>query len=250
MPTDPPRISLVIPAYNEEENLAEAVAEAARALPAISAAWEIVLVNDGSADATGAVADGLSAADPTHVRVVHHPENRGKGAALRSGMATARGPIVAFTDADLPFDMEALVRAHTCLVETGADLVAGYRTNRERYSLRRRISSGTYNRLVRLALGLPFDDVAFALKLMRREVFESAGLQSDGGFADVELLARAHAAGYRIERVGVAFTPRVRGVSTMASAGSVLHIARDLVLFRLGQLGGRAARRAARIPAV
>ena len=229
------RIALVLPAFNEEENITEAVAEAASVLPSISPAWEVIVVNDGSSDATGAIADRLAEDYADHVHVVHHAQNRGKGAALRSGVSATTAPIVAYTDADLPFDMDALVKAHELLVETGADLVAGYRTNRERYSMQRRIYSGTYNFLVRSALGLPFDDVSFALKLMRREVFEEAALQSDGGFADVELLARVHAAGRRIERIGVAFSPRTRGESTMARPSSVLGIFRDLVLFRYRQ---------------
>ncbi len=238
-----PALSLVLPALNEAENLTDAVAQASFALEGVGVAWEIVVVDDGSTDATGALADRLAAEDP-RLRVVHHPTNRGKGAALRTGVAAARAPVVAFTDADLPFDMEALGRAYRQLVGTDADLVAGFRTNRERYSLRRRVYSGTYNALVRTLLGIPLDDVGFALKLMRREVFEEADLQSDGGFADVELIARAYLAGRRIERVGVAFSPRTRGTSTMAGPRSVLGIVRDLVLFRLGRLGDRSARRA------
>ncbi len=232
----PPVITLVLPAYNEAANLEQAVAEAAQALPEISPHWELVVVNDGSSDATGALADQLAAADPDHVRAVHHPVNRGKGAAVRTGVGAARAPVVAFTDADLPFDMHALVQAYALLSETGADLVAGYRTNPERYSLRRRLYSGTYNRLVRAVVGIPFNDVGFALKLMRREAYEAADPQSDGGFADVELLARVRAGGGRIERIGVAFVPRTRGESTMARPASVLGILRDLVLFRLGWL--------------
>ncbi|MEM1115765.1 MAG: glycosyltransferase family 2 protein [Bacteroidota bacterium] len=231
-----PALSIVLPAYNEAENLPEAVAQIRSALDAAGLDWELIAVDDGSADATGAIADRLGAED-ARVRAVRHDMNRGKGAALRTGFAAARAPVVGYTDADLPFDMEALGRAYTRLVETGADMVAGYRTNRERYSLRRRIYSGTYNALVRALLGLPLDDVGFALKVMRREVFEAADLHSDGGFADVELIARAYRAGARIERVGVAFTPRVRGTSTMAGPASVAGIVRDMVRFRLGRLG-------------
>ena len=153
-----------------------------------------------------------------------------------------------YTDTDLPSDMEALGRAYRHLAETDADMVAGIRTNRERYSLRRRLFSGTYNALVRTILGVPHDDVGFALKVMRREVFEQARLQSDGGFADVELIARAHRVGARIERVGVEFTPRERGTSTMAGPRSVAGIVRDMILFRLGRLGGTRQRPLAAVP--
>lgn len=229
-----PLVSIVIPAYNEVESLEAAIAEASAALETVGD-WEIVVVDDGSTDGTDALARSLAS---DRVKVEVHPENRGKGAALRTGVAASRAPVVGFTDADRPFDMEALVRAYHRLVETDADLVAGFRTNRERYSLRRRIYSGTYNRLVRALLGVPLDDVGFALKLMRRETFEAARLQSDGGFADVELIARAYRAGAKIERVGVEFTPREHGVSKMAGAASVAGILRDMALFRLGRLGG------------
>ncbi len=237
----PPAVSLVLPAFDEVENLEDAVAQARGPLAAIDPGWELVIVDDGSTDGTAALADRIAAADP-HVRVVHHPENRGKGVALRTGVAAARAPVVGWTDADLPFDMEALARAHARLVETGADLVAGIRTNREQYSLRRRVLSGGYNALVRALLGVPLDDVGFALKLMPRATFERADLQSDGGFIDAELMAWAHRRRLTIERVGVAFTPRVRGTSTMAEPASVAGILRDLVLFRLGRLRPRRAR--------
>ena len=192
-------------------------------------------MDDGSGDRTGALADEIAAADP-RVTALRHPENRGKGAALRTGVAATVAPVVGYTDTDLPFDMEALGRAYARLVATGADLVAGVRVNRERYSARRRVVSGTYNALVRALLGLPLDDVGFALKMMRRETFDAARLRSDGGFVDVELMARTHRAGRRIERVGVEFTPRVRGTSTMAEPASVAGIMRDMVRFRLGRL--------------
>lgn len=236
MPAAPPALSIVLPALNEAENLPEAVAQIRAALDAAAIAWETVVVDDGSTDGTGEIADRLGVEDG-RVRVVRHAENRGKGAALRSGFAATRAPIVGYTDADLPFDMEALGRAYARLVESGADLVAGFRTNRERYSMRRRVYSGAYNALVRALLGLPLDDVGFALKVMRRETFEAADLHSDGGFADVELIARAYRAGARIERIGVAFTPRERGTSTMAGPASVAGIVRDMVRFRLGRLG-------------
>ena len=239
-----PVVSLVLPAFNEVENLADAVAAAAEALDGLGPDWQIVVVDDGSTDGTGDLADRLAAGDP-RVLAARHPENRGKGAALKTGVALATAPVVGYTDADLPFDMEALVRAYARLAETGADLVAGLRVNRERYGLRRRVVSGVYNALVRAVLGVPHDDLGFALKMMRRETFERAELQSDGGFVCVELVAKTHAAGLRIERVGVEFTPRTRGTSTMAGPASVANIVGDLVRYRLGLFrSGRLAARA------
>ena len=231
----PPALAIVLPAFNEAENLARAVAEVAAALDTVTAHWEIVIVDDGSTDGTGALAERIASGD-RRITALRHPENRGKGAALRTGVAATTAPVVGYTDTDLPFDMEALARAYDRLTETGADLVAGVRVNRERYSLRRRVFSGTYNAMVRALLGLPLDDVGFALKMMRRETFDAARLQSDGGFVDVELMAHAHRAGRHIERVGVEFTPRVAGTSTMAGPASVAGIVWDMARFRLGRL--------------
>ncbi len=231
----PPDLAIVLPAFDEAENLTQAVAEVAAALDATGARWEVVIVDDGSTDGTGALAAKIAQTD-ARITALGHARNRGKGAALRTGVAATTAPVVGYTDTDLPFDMEALGRAYQRLAETGADLVAGVRVNRERYSLRRRVFSGSYNALVRALLGLPLDDVGFALKMMRRETFEAARLQSDGGFVDVELMARTHRAGRRIERIGVEFTPRVSGTSTMAGPASVAGIVADMVRFRLGRL--------------
>ncbi|HYE57732.1 MAG TPA: glycosyltransferase family 2 protein, partial [Rhodothermales bacterium] len=84
-------LTLVLPAYNEEDNLVEAVRQALPHLDAITPAWEIVLVNDGSTDATGALADGLAAESGGRIRVVHLTQNGGLGAALRAGFSAARG---------------------------------------------------------------------------------------------------------------------------------------------------------------
>ena len=188
----PPAVALVLPALNEADNLAEAVAQATAALDRVDGGWELVIVDDGSTDGTAGLADRLAEAD-ARVRAVHHPENRGKGVALRTGVAATTAPVVGWTDADLPFDMEALGRAVARLGETGADLVAGVRTNREEYSLRRRILSGGYNALVRTLLGVPMDDVARHLdtnrnalykllhdaRLRLRKAFEARGLTPD-----------------------------------------------------------------------
>ena len=97
------RLSYFFPAHNEEANLRGLVAEALETLPSLADAFEIIIVNDGSRDATGAIADELAAAHPGVVRAVHHPTNLGYGAALRSGFRAARHDLVAFTDGDRQF---------------------------------------------------------------------------------------------------------------------------------------------------
>ncbi|MBI3747076.1 MAG: glycosyltransferase family 2 protein, partial [Chloroflexi bacterium] len=104
-----PAVSYFFPAHNEEANLRGLVEEALATLPDLAEAFEIIVVDDGSGDATPRIADELAAADP-RVRVVHHPRNRGYGAALRSGFGAARYELLAFTDGDRQFRVADLGR--------------------------------------------------------------------------------------------------------------------------------------------
>ncbi|HEX9551113.1 MAG TPA: glycosyltransferase family 2 protein, partial [Candidatus Limnocylindrales bacterium] len=97
-----PALSYFFPAHNEEANLRGLVEEALATLPSLADTFEIVIVDDGSRDATPRIADELAAADP-RVRAVHHPRNLGYGAALRSGFGAARHGLIAFTDGDRQF---------------------------------------------------------------------------------------------------------------------------------------------------
>lgn len=237
-----PVVSLVLPALNEVENLEEAVAQARGPLAEIDPDWEIVIVDDGSTDGTGDLAERLADRDG-RIRVVHHAENRGLGAAVRSGFEAARGTLLIYADSDLPFDMAALAEAHRVMQATGADLVTGFRTNREVEGPLRHVQSVVYTKLINALLGFPVRDVNFALKLMRREVAEKARLTSDGSFIDAELVARAKEEGFSMVQFGVLYTPRVRGESTLARPGVIVEILRDLTLFRLGR--GRRRRQSA-----
>ena len=237
MPDALPYLSLVLPAYNEEGNLEQAVAQSIAPLSAITESWEIVIVNDASTDRTPAVADGLAAAHPGRVRVVHHAQNAGLGGAIRTGFAAARGDVLAYCDADLPFDMDDLVRAHEILVATGADVVNGVRVNRKDLEgPRRRAITRVYNAIIEGALHLGVRDVNCPLKLVRRSAYERMDLRSIGCFIDAEILAEARRAGLKIEEVDAHYRIRVEGVSTLTRPSVVLAVLRDVALFRTGRL--------------
>ncbi len=231
-----PHISLVLPAYNEEENLDAAVVEALPHLRAVSGAWEIVVVNDASTDRTAEVAERLAAAHEGRVRPVHHRHNLGLGGAIRTGFAAARGAVVVYCDSDLPFEMHAVRRAHDLMQEAGVDLVVGYRSGRGEDSPLRRAYTRGYNVLVSGLLGLRVRDVNCPLKMLRREVIERIRLASTGSFIDAEILVRAQAAGFTRAELEVVYTPRVRGTSTLARPSVVAGILRDLARYKLGLL--------------
>ena len=163
------RLSYFFPAHNEEANLRGLVEEALETLPALAETFEIIIVNDGSRDATGTIADELAAAHPDVVRAVHHPTNLGYGAALLSGFRAARYELVAFTDGDRQFRVADLGRLIERLAEADApDIVVGYRIKRAD-PLIRTVYARLYRFANRIWFGLKVRDVDCACKLFRRE---------------------------------------------------------------------------------
>ena len=189
--------------------------------------YEVLLVDDGSTDGTGAIIDELAAADP-HVRVVHHGRNRGLGAGIKTGFTEARGNVVLYTDADLPADLAEVRKALRLLRIYDADIVSAYRHDRTGEGTKRAVYSFAYNWLVRLAFGLRVRDVNFAFKLIRREVLDKIRLASEGSFIDAELLIRAQQAGFEIIQFGVDYFPRTRGESTLASNATIFKMLREM----------------------
>jgi glycosyltransferase involved in cell wall biosynthesis len=209
-------LSVVLPAHNEEENLADAVREAIAAAEQVSRRQEIVVVDDGSQDATAELAEALAAMD-SRVRLVRHERNRGYGCAVRSGISAARMEWVLLTDADLQFDLGQLTEfaPHTA----DAELVVGYRAQRSDPLIRRLNASG-WNAFVHLLFHLPVQDVDAAFKLIRRDTLDGLALISTGAAIDTELLAKASRTGARIVELPVTHRPRVAG----EPSGANLHV--------------------------
>ena len=224
-----PSISAFFPAYNEEANVGAMVERLGAVLPQVADDYEIIVVNDGSQDRTAEVADKLAAADPC-VRVIHHPQNRKLGGCLKTGFAEARGELVLYTDADLPFDMDEARKAVRLLRLYDAHIVSAFRFDRTGEGFRRAVYSYLYNHLVRMLLGLRLRDVNFACKLVHRDVLDHLELKSEGSFIDVELLARAQRLGFQIVQFGVDYFPRTRGISTLSSNAVILHIVKEMLM--------------------
>lgn len=227
------RLSYFFPAHNEEANLRPLVGEALMALPEIAEAWEIVIVDDGSRDATPRIADELAAANPGFVRAVHHPTNLGYGAALRSGLAAARHDLVGFTDGDRQFRVADLARLTARLAEPDApDVVAGYRIRRAD-PLVRTVYARLYRLANRIFFGLRVRDVDCACKLFRREALEGIRIESGGAFFSAELLIKLQASGHSVAEVGIPHYPRTAGSATGARPSVVFRAVRDFWALRL-----------------
>jgi glycosyltransferase involved in cell wall biosynthesis len=223
-----PSVSLVIPMFNEEENIEHAIACAAEALDACSDDWEIVIVNDASTDRSAALVERLAVADP-RIRLLQHTKNQKLGATLRTGYAAATRSLVVYMDADLPFDPHVIGRAIQALRVTRADVIAGYRLDRTTEGFRRTVYSYLYNTLIGLLFGWPHRDINFSFKLMRLEVLQAVELRSEGSLIDAELIVKARNLGFVIQQLGLDYFPRSRGLSTLSSPGVIVKILRELI---------------------
>jgi glycosyltransferase involved in cell wall biosynthesis len=235
-----PALSYFFPAHNEEANLEALVHEALDALPALAERFEIIAVDDGSRDATPAIADRLAAEHPGVVRAVHHPTNLGYGAALRSGFRAARYDLVCFTDGDRQFQVADLGRLTARLAGPDApDVVAGYRIRRADPPIRT-----VYARLYKLAnrvwFGLPVRDVDCACKLFRRAALEGIRVESGGAFFSAELLIKLRAAGRSLAEVGIPHYPRTAGSPTGAKVSVIWRAVKDFWGLRLRMWSNRA----------
>ena len=222
-------LSIVLPAYNEEANAASAVEQVSAVAQQLGMDYEIILVNDGSADRTGEIGRELEQRIP-NFRLVEHYPNRGYGGSLKAGFAAASKELIAFTPADKQFDFSEITLLLERLDE--ADIVSGYRADRQDAFIRRLNGFG-WNMVVRLLFGRLCRDIDCGFKLFRREILEHVNIASDGAMIDTEFLAGAKSRGYRITDVPVTHLPRVTGEATGANLKVIIKAFRDLARFRL-----------------
>lgn len=221
-----PRWCLVLPAYNEEENLACVVDDVVATFERLGHDCDILIVDDGSTDRTPDIAEQY-AAKFDYIQVVHHPTNLGFGGALRTGYARAAGDLVVVIPTDRQFRCEDLDKCLPHLHDH--DIVSCVRHQRQD-PLARRIASGTYRRLMRLLFGLSLADINW-VKIYRTALIQRIEIQSQGPFIDTEILVKSHRLGARIAQVDVPHYPRIAGQATGAGLRAMAKTFTDL--FRL-----------------
>lgn len=236
-PSPVPALSYFFPAHDEAENIEALVTEALAELPALAERFEIICVDDGSRDGTAGLADRLASEHPGVVRVVRHPVNRGYGAAVRSGLAAARHPLICFTDGDRQFRIRDLATLLARLEQghpsgAPADVVAGYRIRRADPFLRLAYAR-IYRACLRVFFGLAVRDPDCACKLFRREALEGVRVESGGAFLSAELLIKIEARGGRLVEQGVPHYPRLAGRASGANPRVVARAVRDFWMLRL-----------------
>jgi glycosyltransferase involved in cell wall biosynthesis len=207
-------LSVVIPAYNEEGALERVVRGLLELSPSCAREFEIIIVDDGSVDATPRIADRLAVGS---VRVFHHGENRGFGAAFRTGIEAARGEYVILVPADDQFPPEDLRRF---LAPPEADLVIGYRVRRPDPPMRR-LATTVLRMLMLIGFGVTFRDIQW-VKLYRRALLSRLDLSSCGIGIDAEIVVKATAVGARIREIPVGYRERRTGTATGGRPGRVI----------------------------
>ena len=224
----PIRLSLVVPLYNEQENVEPLVARVHEAMRASPWAWELILVDDGSADGTLALLDAERARYGEHVRVVGLRRNFGQTAAMQAGIEAARGELIVTLDGDLQNDPADIVRMVEHLLANDLDVVAGWRKQRQDRFLSRRLPSLIANRLIGRLTGVRLHDYGCTLKVFRASVLKQVPLFGEmHRFIPAWLVTVIPAR--RIAELPVNHAPRTAGTSKYGLWRTV-HVVLDLLV--------------------
>jgi len=219
-------ISVFFPAYNDGGTIASMVLSALLTLRELTDDYEVIVVNDGSADYTPQVLDELARVYK-EVRIIHHEKNKGYGGALRSGFQNASKELVFYTDGDAQYDARELKLLYPQLVE-GVDMVNGYKISRSD-PWYRMVIGRTYHWVVKTAFGLRLRDVDCDFRLMRRKIFDRVHLESNSGVICVEMMKKIQDAGFVIAEVPVHHFHRAYGRSQFFNFRRIFHVGRDLI---------------------
>lgn len=220
-------LSIFFPAYNDGGTIPSMVLTAQIAARALTDDYEIIVVNDGSQDHTALVLAELEKQIP-QLRVIHHPQNKGYGAALRTGFVSAAKEWVFYTDGDAqynPLELSVLVEA----LREGVDVVNGYKISRNDPLIRILIGA-IYNFGVKLAFGIHLKDVDCDYRLMRRTIFSAIELESNTGSICVEMVKKIQDAGFKFAEAPVSHYHRQYGYSQFFNWRRLLRTAHHLFI--------------------
>ena len=207
------KLSLILPAHNEEPNIEAVVRQAVDVLPTLFSDYEVLVVDDGSHDRTGEIIDELAAENP-HVRAIHHEKNKGYGGALTTGFRAASGDYMMFMDSDRQFDIADLRNLVPYI--PSKDIVAGYRIKRNDPYYRFLIGTG-FNQMVKLLFQVNLRDIDCGFKVFKADLLRSMDLTSPGALINTEIHAKANVQGRTLAEVGVNHYPRSAGEQSGAS---------------------------------
>jgi len=225
-------VSFFCPAYYDEKNLPELIPRVFKFLSEIADKFEIIIIEDGSPDKTGAVADGLARHYPG-IKVIHHSCNLGYGATLKEGFRAAGYDYIIYTDGDNQYDIFE-IKPHLFLLKEAA-VLSGYVTEKAVTTLRK-FQSLTFNWLVATLFSVKIKDINCALKVYKRRVLENIEMKSNSAFIDAEMLIKSQKAGFLIAQFPVTHYRRQHGLAGGSRPGLIFQTIKDMIKFRLGLL--------------
>jgi glycosyltransferase involved in cell wall biosynthesis len=220
-----PGISVFLPSHNEEGNVERVVRSWTAELPNVADNYEVIVVDDGSRDRTGEIAERLAKED-SHVKVVRHPVNRGYGGAVISGVRASTMPYVLLCDGDGQFDPKDIERLTPYVPEY--DVVAGRRVRRADHLIRR-INGRAWTILVRVLLKIKISDIDCGFKLFKRDKLDGMELRAHGAMISTELMARLAGRNAKVKEVDVSHLPRLTGEQSGANFKVVARAFKELL---------------------
>jgi glycosyltransferase involved in cell wall biosynthesis len=219
-------LTVFFPAYNDSGTIASMVVSAVLAARRLTPDFEVLVINDGSRDATPQIADELARLYP-QVRIVHHQVNRGYGGALRSGFANASKELIFYTDGDAQYDPAEMADLWAKM-GPGVDLVNGYKISRSD-PLHRKFIGRVYHHTVKLLFGLGVRDVDCDFRLMRRAIFDRVELTKNSGVICLEMMKKIQDAGFVIAEAPVHHFHRAYGRSQFFNFARIARTAIDVL---------------------
>ncbi len=218
------RISLFFPVYRDEATVERVTRKAVAIMNELASEYEVIIVDDGSPDRAGEVADELARTIPG-VHVIHHARNMGYGEALRSGFKAARYEWICFTDGDDEYDVDDLRRL--IRLRDYYDLIITFRYAK-RYSGVRIFISYVYNKILRLLFQTRYRDISCGLRMIRKAVADELDLQSISPFIGAEIAIKTTVKGFRVGEVGVQTFPREFGRGSSTTLPNILATIQDM----------------------
>jgi glycosyltransferase involved in cell wall biosynthesis len=212
------RVSFFFPVFRDERSVRNVAEKALKLLSELCSDYEIIIVDDGSPDRSGEIADDL-AREHGSIRVIHHGKNLGYGSAVRSGLAASRFEYICLTDGDDEYEVEDFRKL--LKLRDRYDLIITFRYKKI-YSNTRIFVSWVYNKLLRLLFRMPFRDVSTGLRMIRKSVIEDLALESTSPFVGAEIAIKAMLKGYAVGEVGIQTFPRVFGKGATVSVSNIL----------------------------
>lgn len=220
----PLRVTLFFPVYRDEATVERVALKSLAVLSELASEYEVIIVDDGSPDRAGAVAEEV-ARTHAHVRVIHHERNLGYGQALQTGFAAARYEWICFTDGDDEYEVDDLRKL--LRLRDHYDLIITFRYAK-RYSSLRIFISWVYNHVLRFVFETRYRDISCGLRLIRKEVADELTLQSTSPFIGAEIAIKTMLKGFRVGEVGVQTFPRAFGKGTSTSPRNILATIADM----------------------